>query len=1337
MCLDKLRIAVHRADVATRGLLQDLDPAGHLRGTLQLDPSDPAPEASALFEGRAGQLQLTARGRYQAGRVDAQVHMPRTAAAIIRRVLNVPLQSSVALDARVSGPPTQLRGALAARLDRGRVHARFSGRIFAPRRGKLHLVMDGVSPRAFVDKAPDVPVSLSGDVRARQRDDGSPWVSARLKTKRAVVKGVRVPPLLVAAQYDGKLAKAQVRATEPGLRLDANVSTTLPRGEDGEHDIEWTAQARVADLSKLIAGATGRGSAQGSGRLTFVANSPPRVSVNTNARASGVSAYGVRFQNAKADAHVEGTVGRLHGEATVKARKVAFGGHHAREVRLTAQGATSALHVKAHVVGANVPNVNGTFTLRTTPNPELHDVKLELTRNGTTARVRALEIAKTPRGLRTRGLRVTGLGELSVSGKLAPRGFDFRANGENVNLTRVARLLNITFVRGGHVTFKADLRDRHGKVSGTLSLAASGFSAGRIDNGTAHLNASIEDNVLDATGAASLGSVARLGLVAKKVRLPERGKIRPDQLRGQLLVSANMDLADASRLLADRSHFVAQGTAFLEIRLKQTQQRTRARFELSTHQLQLTEHFREAKPETRQEALARQPLRLRGLDLDVSGVLADSDDESRVSVEVLDQHGPLARVQVAAKLPLRALLRHPEHAKTALRSLPLNAEVELPERELQSWPAQFRPPSLLGKISAHARLSGPIDSPALSVRVLGRKMRSKSNRRVSPANVRASFSFADERGSAAVLLSHGDGDLSVKSNFSAALPALLAGTSPNFHGNLRLTAHNYALDRIPMLSARELSGRLDGSLMASGLGTDPKVTGELDVRDLHVARVDLSRAALRVKAGDGDLRASAELEHPGGRLEAKLDAGIAWQRGLFPKLDRKRILSARVQAKGFRAGTFLPLVSGSVAKLDGRVDADLSAKIGPHTHNLRGHAELRKGVVQIPAIGQELHDIRAKLQLENDGAVYLRDVSARGLVGRVRAAAAGRLSGFDLVRFNASAQIEENDKMPLTIEGVSLGNMWGSAKVEGRTTGPRDLDLDVDVSSFHLEMPSLAPRHVQSLEPAQDVQVGVRRESGFVELPLQPLDEEDPDPLELRVRVHLGDDVWLRQGATARVKLDGAVTLDIAKQAQARGTVHIRRGRIDVSGKMFEIDKGTLTFDGEPTNPILVATARWESPDGVVVFAKFSGPVKSGTLRLHSDPSLSENQIFALLLFGSTDGMAGSGSVGDGGKASTAASVGGGVATKGLNAAFRRLTDVDVTARIDTSDTQPRPELAVQVTPRVTAEVGYKLGEPTPGKAPDRTLFTLDFRLSQRWSLATTFGDRGSSLLELLWRYRY
>jgi hypothetical protein len=74
---------------------------------------------------------------------------------------------------------------------------------------------------------------------------------------------------------------------------------------------------------------------------------------------------------------------------------------------------------------------------------------------------------------------------------------------------------------------------------------------------------------------------------------------------------------------------------------------------------------------------------------------------------------------------------------------------------------------------------------------------------------------------------------------------------------------------------------------------------------------------------------------------------------------------------------------------------------------------------------------------------------------------------------------------------------------------------------------------------------------------------------------------------------------------------------------------------------------------------------------------------------------------------------------------------------VDTSTGEARPELVLQLTPRITGRVTQALGEPGPGQSPDRTFFTLDFRLFRKWSLSAQVGDEGGSTLDLIWRHRY
>src|SRR6185295_3060048 len=86
-------------------------------------------------------------------------------------------------------------------------------------------------------------------------------------------------------------------------------------------------------------------------------------------------------------------------------------------------------------------------------------------------------------------------------------------------------------------------------------------------------------------------------------------------------------------------------------------------------------------------------------------------------------------------------------------------------------------------------------------------------------------------------------------------------------------------------------------------------------------------------------------------------------------------------------------------------------------------------------------------------------------------------------------------------------------------------------------------------------------------------------------------DVEVRRGTGLRVRLDGAPTIQLGKDRGVYGKITLRSGFLDVQGKRFEIEKGTITFDGESDNPQVVVTAGWTAPEGTRVYADFVGPL--------------------------------------------------------------------------------------------------------------------------------------------------
>ncbi len=104
----------------------------------------------------------------------------------------------------------------------------------------------------------------------------------------------------------------------------------------------------------------------------------------------------------------------------------------------------------------------------------------------------------------------------------------------------------------------------------------------------------------------------------------------------------------------------------------------------------------------------------------------------------------------------------------------------------------------------------------------------------------------------------------------------------------------------------------------------------------------------------------------------------------------------------------------------------------------------------------------------------------------------------------------------------------------------------------------------------------------------------------------------------------------------------------------------------------------------------------------------------------------------------TAISTVGGQAAQPLNHMLSQFGLSAVSVKIDSSQASaPRPEVEIQIARDISLELAVVLGQPPPGVNPDHTLLTVDWRFATRWSLASTVGDAGTTIFDVLWRKRY
>lgn len=676
------------------------------------------------------------------------------------------------------------------------------------------------------------------------------------------------------------------------------------------------------------------------------------------------------------------------------------------------------------------------------------------------------------------------------------------------------------------------------------------------------------------------------------------------------------------------------------------------------------------------------------------------------------------------------------------RDAPLEVEAELLRTSLDALPEGVPIEGAKGDLSLSLALAGSIARPDLTARAELQGFSMDHVRERRPVDAYLTLEYANRIAEAELRVLDG----------SKEGERLLARVRAQFENEI--SAGAIALERIDAnATVNELSmdaylptntaeGTLSGEVTVERYGTaDPRLEMDLDLGHMSMGGVPFEGGRLRAEADADSAEVFVDFEGREFVLRADVKTGLVWRNNYVPSLGD--VATGQIVSQRFPLRTLSPLVSSAVANLDGLVDAELRGSIQGGAPVLSGKVVVSEGSIQFPLVGQQFRDVKAEIDWAKNGQVTLKKASFRGVTGRARVKGGAQMNGLRPESANFQLQVDRTDRLPLSVQGLGVGEFWGDVrgKVDLSWENNR-IKADVDFREFQVVFPEIVTGSVQSLKPDEHVSAGVWvNEKEFVVVPLQPVEKkkESGESWTVQTSINLGKNFWVQQGPTRRIRIGGGILIAAEEEATVEGQLSLSQGRIQLNGRMFEIEEGTVTFQpGDPANPIIVAEARWQSPEGTVVIARFLGPVQSGEMTLTSEPPLPQDQIVSLLLFGDTTGLNGPADSGGGSSDTPAVAVGGGVATQGLNQALSRVEAVDISTRIDTAGGDAvRPEVVIQLTNSVSAQVGYNLEEPSPGESPDRTVVSLEVRLRGGNSVSATLGDRGSSFFDWVWRYRY
>ena len=1084
----------------------------------------------------------------------------------------------------------------------------------------------------------------------------------------------------------------------------------------------------------------------------------PSVDVGVKATATEVAAGPARIARLQMSGRASGPLADPGLAATVEATTLEVGPYSFRSGNVTTYGPVRHQDVGVTLLGEPSVRAGGHVSIGDAIVIDRASVTLSRNQQDLAARIDRVRIDGG--AVDVENASITGVGETThATLHVRPGSVAARADSGGLDLRALGYLLGIEqSLREGRASFAVNVDARPGGAHGTATVDMTNGCFLDVDGLTGHVAARMTGRTIAGTLDAKAAGIGSVKVTGAEVHVGGTGPLDVRAWRriwGKVEVDGDVDLARAASLLRPDTLPFSQlsGQVHLHARLgRDSESDTVPNLQVSL----LTAGLRvggKSGPDRRSHGtvlVAPPPWSLAGINLAVDASIAGAG-LTEVSARLVDARGAIVAADAKSDaVPYARMFGGPGAGLAQLLArMPFKARITVPERSLESLPDILRPEAVTGEGAMTASIEGTGLDPSVDLHGTARSMRLLDAPRVAPLDADFTVKYDGHTAQGETDVRSGTATLLHAVTQIRAEAASLVSRTPAWSASMQGVVTNLPLSILPFVAERGLHGDVSGRFDLTGLHDDARFTADLDLTGLRVAKTAYGKAHVKAAFDGHLLEASADFDEGDGHGRLAAKAGAIWGDRVLPALDSAQPAEASLQASRMRVGVLAPFIQGTVEDLEGRLDADARVALAPGQQPvLSGSATLSEGQVALAQLGQELRAVRGKVTFEPGGVVRLSDCSADGVTGKLTASALAHLDGMHLVDADAGLDIAKRDAMPLAVEGTEVGTVYGKATVHAaESPDGHTLSMRVDVPSWHVQLPDASTHGVQDLgAPPPEVHVGVYASPGrFMELavdgavvPGNDASRSGDPASQVAIEVHLGEDVEVRRGTDVKVGLSGAVTAKMEKKTAVTGQIRLHRGTLDVQGKNFEIESGTVTFTGDPGNPLVHVTAAWPAADGTRVFADYLGPLKTGKVTLRSEPPRPQNEILALVMFGSADGSASTPYSSPQPDAATkAGTTVGAFATGGLSKGLDRLTGMDITAKIDASQANPRPEVEVQIARDISLQLAFVLGTPPPGTNPDTTYATIDWRFLRNWSLETTFGNLGSSIADLVWRKRY
>lgn len=914
-------IDVARFGVVLRGL-----GAAAACGTGELHVRAPGRMWSS-FDGFVGEVGFSMAAELKGQVLEARVDLPRVRAAAMREIWAPwPFVDDAEVHVEAHGELPSLAAQTTVRVGAALLRGDGQLRLAGDFSVRADLEAQHLDLRSLGAELPETDIGINAQLVLFEGDEG---LVARVNgiTTPAVVDGIDVPATdLTGALVSGRFgAKATLHERGIPIKIDLEVE------RDGAMELRLQTRSFRLQRAPRIAAMT---AADGVAELRITGKVlGTELDAVIDGSITGFTLADVAARQASVTGRVRGSLADPSGlqlDLRVRALEVgALGGRFA-EVELDLEGPVRRVRAAARLMDPEGPSFELSGLLEPLV-PRASGVSVAVTRDGARLEGELGRVDVGPNQLVIEGLTLRGAGgELALEARIDAERVAVAAQGERVDLARVARLLGLPegVLAGSLVAADVDLELDGGDGSdsqGRVALELADVSVSGLDGIALRVDGTLAAGRLEShveLGVPELGGVVFDG----DTRLAG-APLDPGSWLGVTGVTElrliGLDLDALSAWLAPHLGALAfSGRASGALRLARED----------------AELLPDVTAVATTEALTVRhgDGEYRGVDVGGSVQIAGETGLTEVSASLGGLRGILATGSAELELDLPALLMAPEEYAETLLATRGQATIHVPARGLDELPELVPELGVGGSLGGRLELAGTLGDPVVVVHLSAHQLRALTGAFQAPLDGNFTATVRPRTGGFGA---HGDvryggdriahlaleGTVPLDAVWSTG-PAALADAT----GIATVRFLNLPLGMVPVFSRVGVQGAVRGAVVVERSEGAPQIRGGLDFQQLTVAGASVGTGHLLITPSSDRLSLEFALDEgarvrgersgsDGPPLAVALRAGLAWREGI-PGLDPTVPVEIQAQAQALDARVLAPVVRDVLAEITGRLD---------------------------------------------------------------------------------------------------------------------------------------------------------------------------------------------------------------------------------------------------------------------------------------------------------------------------------------------------------------------------------------------------------------------------------